>query len=259
MTEKETKEKPDRKLAGPGESTLIRLVGVSKHFVTGETETKALSDINLDISSGEYVAIAGPPGCGKSTLLSILGLLEPVTSGTYLLRGERVDRDSLSQLEQLRDKTIGFVLPFDLIPDLNVYENVELPLTYRRMSARERKEQVQFALETVGMSHRMKHYPGQLSAGQQQRVAIARSIVGKPSILLADEPIGGLNGTDGAAIMELFRKLHAEGMSLCVATQDMQRAAHADRQIYMADGRVVANRTWNTSSIQSNQRDRKGP
>jgi len=244
MTEKESKEKPDRKLTGPGESTLIRLVGVSKHFVTGETETKALSDINLDISRGEYVAIVGPPGCGKSTLISILGLLEPVTSGTYLLSGERVDADSLSQLEQLRDKTIGFVYQSsDLIPDLTVYENVELRLLNLGLSGAERKEWVQNALQTVGMAHRMNHYPGQLSEGQRQRVVVARSIVRGPVILLADEPIGSLNGTDGAAIMELFRKLHAEGMSLCVATQDMHCAAHADRQIYLADGRVVANRT----------------
>jgi putative ABC transport system ATP-binding protein len=244
MTEKESKEKQVRKLAGPGESTLIRLVGVSKHFVTGETETKALSDINLDISRGEYVAIVGPPGCGKSTLISILGLLEPVTSGTYLLRGERVDADSLSQLEQLRDKTIGFVYQSsDLIPDLTVSENVELRLLNLGLSGAERKEWVQNALQTVGMAHRMNHYPGQLSEGQRQRVVVARSIVRGPVILLADEPIGSLNGTDGAAIMELFRKLHAEGMSLCVATQDMQCAAHADRQIYLADGRVVANRT----------------
>src|SRR5436309_3494246 len=219
MTEKESKEKPVRKLTGPGESTLIRLVGVSKHFVTGETETKALSDINLDISRGEYVAIVGPPGCGKSTLISILGLLEPVTSGTYLLSGERVDADSLSQLEQLRDKTIGFVYQSsDLIPDLTVYENVELRLLNLGLSAAERKEWVQNALQTVGMAHRMNHYPGQLSEGQRQRVVVARSIVRGPVILLADEPIGSLNGTDGAAIMELFRKLHAEGMSLCVAT-----------------------------------------
>ncbi len=192
--------------------TLIHLDGVTKVFFTDEVETHALAGIHLEIKSGEYIAIAGPSGCGKSTLLSILGLLDSPTEGKYILNGKSVADLPLSERARVRNREIGFIFQsFNLIGDLNVYENVELPLTYRGMKSAERKERVMAALEKVGMAHRAKHLPSQLSGGQQQRVAVARAVAGSPSILLADEPTGNLDSKNGEAVMELLRELHREG------------------------------------------------
>ncbi|MBV9772847.1 MAG: ABC transporter ATP-binding protein [Gemmatimonadetes bacterium] len=219
---------------------LIHLDGVSKVFYTEEVETHALSSIHLEIEAGEYIAIAGPSGGGKTTLLSILGLLDSPTGGTYLLNGRPVSGLSASERAQIRNREIGFIFQaFNLIGDLTVYENVELPLTYRGMSAAERKQRVQEALERVGMSHRTNHYPSQLSGGQQQRVAVARAIAGKPLILLADEPTGNLDSTNGEAVMELLRELHREGATICMVTHDPRYAQHADRSVHLFDGKVV--------------------
>ncbi len=219
---------------------LIHLDALSKVFYTEEVETHALNNINLGIKSGEFLSIAGPSGCGKTTLLSILGLLDSPTGGTYLLDGEPVANLSASQRAKIRNQAIGFVFQaFNLIGDLTVYENVELPLTYRGMPGSERKERVQAALERVGMAHRMKHYPSQLSGGQQQRVAVARAIVGKPLILLADEPTGNLDSKNGGAVMDLLRELHDEGATICMVTHDPRYAHVAERSVHLFDGQVV--------------------
>ena len=220
--------------------SLIHLDGVTKVFFTDEVETHALAGIHLEIKSGEYIAIAGPSGCGKSTLLSILGLLDSPTEGRYVLNGKEVADLPLSERARVRNREIGFIFQsFNLIGDLNVYENVELPLTYRGMKAAERKERVMGALEKVGMAHRAKHLPSQLSGGQQQRVAVARAVAGSPSILLADEPTGNLDSKNGEAVMELLRELHREGATICMVTHDPRYARHADRSIHLFDGRVV--------------------
>jgi putative ABC transport system ATP-binding protein len=225
--------------AGATES-LIRMEGIKKIFYTDEVETHALSDIHLEIFPGEYVSISGPSGCGKTTLLSILGLLDSPTDGTYLLSGEHVAKLTAADRARIRNKQIGFIFQaFNLIGDLTVYENVELPLTYRGMSAAERKTRVQTALERVGMAHRMKHYPSQLSGGQQQRVAVARAVAGDPVILLADEPTGNLDSTNGEAVMELLKELHRGGATICMVTHDDRYARHAERSIHLFDGRVV--------------------
>jgi putative ABC transport system ATP-binding protein len=227
-------------MTGDGSQPLIRLAGLKKIFFTDEVETHALQDIHLEIQPGEYVAIAGPSGCGKTTLLSILGLLDTPTEGEYTLAGEPVAQLTASQRARIRNRQIGFIFQaFNLIGDLTVYENVELPLTYRGMSASERKQRVQDSLERVGMSHRMKHYPAQLSGGQQQRVAVARAVAGDPLILLADEPTGNLDSTNGEAVMELLRELHRGGATICMVTHDPRYAAHADRSVHLFDGRVV--------------------
>jgi putative ABC transport system ATP-binding protein len=220
--------------------SLIHLDGVTKVFFTDEVETHALAGIHLEIKSGEYIAIAGPSGCGKSTLLSILGLLDSPTEGRYILNGKEVADLPLSERARVRNREIGFIFQsFNLIGDLNVYENVELPLTYRGMKSVERKERVMAALEKVGMAHRAKHLPSQLSGGQQQRVAVARAVAGSPSILLADEPTGNLDSKNGEAVMELLRELHREGATICMVTHDPRYARHADRSIHLFDGRVV--------------------
>ncbi len=221
-------------------SSLIRLEGIKKVFFTDEVETHALSGIHLEIGRGEYVSIAGPSGCGKSTLLSILGLLDSPTEGTYILNEQEVANLNLSERARIRNREVGFIFQsFNLIGDLTVFENVELPLTYRRMDSKERQQRVTEALEKVGMSHRMKHYPSQLSGGQQQRVAVARALGGKPSILLADEPTGNLDSKNGEAVMELLHELHREGATICMVTHDPRFARHADRTVNMFDGRVV--------------------
>jgi putative ABC transport system ATP-binding protein len=203
-------------------------------------ETHALDGIHLEILPGQYISIAGPSGCGKSTLLSILGLLDTPTDGRYVLNGKPVEGLKLSERARIRNREIGFVFQaFNLIGDLTVYENVELPLTYRGMASGERKKRVQNALERVGMSHRMKHYPAQLSGGQQQRVAVARALVGDPLILLADEPTGNLDSKNGQAVMDLMRDLHRGGATICMVTHDPRYASYADRTIHLFDGRIV--------------------
>ena len=219
---------------------MIKLTGLTKVFYTDEVETHALSGIHLEILRGEYVAISGPSGCGKSTLLSILGLLDSPTDGSYTLNGRAVQGLNLSERARIRNREIGFIFQsFNLIGDLTVYENVELPLTYRGMKATERKERTTQALERVGMAHRAKHLPSQLSGGQQQRVAVARALVGNPSILLADEPTGNLDSKNGEAVMELLRELHRAGSTICMVTHDTRFARHADRTINIFDGQVV--------------------
>ncbi len=223
-----------------GRQSLISLEGVSKVFSTDEMETHALAGIHLDIARGEYISISGPSGCGKSTMLAILGLLDTPSHGTYTLNGTRVDQMKLSQRARVRNREIGFIFQaFNLIGDLTVYENVELPLTYRNMPSSERKTLVRDALERVGMSHRVKHYPSQLSGGQQQRVAVARALAGKPSILLADEPTGNLDSANGEAVMTLLNELHQEGATICMVTHDPRYAAKADRSVMLFDGRIV--------------------
>ena len=219
---------------------LISLNGVTKVFYTDEVETHALSGVHLEIQNGEFLSIAGPSGCGKSTLLAILGLLDSPSNGTYLLKGEPVESLTLSERARVRNREIGFIFQaFNLIGDLTVYENVELPLTYRSMASAERKKRVQEVLERVGMAHRMKHYPSQLSGGQQQRVAVARALVGSPSILLADEPTGNLDSKNSEAVVDLLRQLHREGATICMVTHDPRYASIADRTIHLFDGRIV--------------------
>ena len=204
---------------------LIRLENVTKVFYTDEVETHALSGIHLDIRAGEYVSMSGPSGCGKSTLLSILGLLDTPSEGTYWLNDRHVADLTLAERARIRNREIGFIFQsFNLIGDLTVYENVELPLIYRGMPASERKSRVQEALERVQMAHRMKHYPSQLSGGQQQRVAVARALSGHPSILLADEPTGNLDSKNGEATMELLEELHRDGSTICMVTHDPRYA-----------------------------------
>ena len=221
--------------------TLITLDGVGKVFLAEEMETHALSNINLSIVKGEYVAIAGPSGCGKTTLLSILGLLDSPTNGSYLLDGTPADNLTTGQRAQVRNEAIGFIFQaFNLIGDLTVYENVELPLTYRGTGAAERKERVQESLERVGLAHRTRHYPNQLSGGQQQRVAVARAMVGKPLILLADEPTGNLDSKSGGAVIGLLKELHDDGTTICMVTHDPRYAHVADRTVHMFDGQIVS-------------------
>ena len=219
---------------------LVHMEAVSRVFVTDEVETHALAGIDLEIQRGEYVSISGPSGCGKSTLLAILGLLDSPTDGSYVLNGRPVQDLKLSERARIRNREIGFVFQaFNLIGDLTVYENVELPLTYRGMGSTERKRRTQEALDRVGMAHRMKHYPAQLSGGQQQRVAVARALAGDPSILLADEPTGNLDSVNGEAVMGLLTELHQNGATICIVTHDPRYARFAERSIDLFDGKIV--------------------
>ena len=223
---------------------LLHLADVKKVFYTDEVETHALSGIQLDIEKGEYISIAGPSGCGKSTLLSLLGLLDTPSEGEYVLNGRPVENLSLSERARIRNREVGFIFQsFNLIGDLTVYENVELPLTYRGMNSGDRKRRVMEALDRVGMSHRAKHLPSQLSGGQQQRVAVARAVGGQPSILLADEPTGNLDSTNGEAVMELLRDLHHGGATICMVTHDARYAQHANRIVHLFDGLIVKEET----------------
>jgi putative ABC transport system ATP-binding protein len=222
------------------DEAVIDMTAITKVFYTDEVETHALAEVTAIIGRGEYVSISGPSGCGKSTLLSILGLLDTPTGGRYLLNGRQVEDLTMAERAHVRNREIGFIFQsFNLIGDLNIYENVELPLTYRGMRQAERKERVLAALEKVGMVHRAKHLPSQLSGGQQQRVAVARAVAGSPSILLADEPTGNLDSKNGEAVMGLLKELHGEGATICMVTHDPRYAQHADRTIHLFDGRVV--------------------
>ncbi|MDE0262053.1 MAG: ABC transporter ATP-binding protein [Bryobacterales bacterium] len=213
---------------------------MSKVFFTDEVETHALSGIDFEIRDGEYIAISGPSGCGKSTLLSILGLLDTPTAGVYRLNGESVEDLNARQRARIRNRQIGFIFQaFNLIGDLTVFENVELPLTYRGMPSSERKKRVEEALERVGMAHRMKHYPSQLSGGQQQRVAVARALGGDPSVLLADEPTGNLDSKNGEAVMDLLQEVHQGGATICMVTHDPRFEARAKRVVRLFDGKIV--------------------
>jgi putative ABC transport system ATP-binding protein len=219
---------------------VIKLQSLAKVFLTDELETHALADINLEIAKGEYVSIDGPSGCGKSTLLSILGLLDSASSGEYWLNGQAVADLPAADRARVRNREIGFIFQsFNLIGDLTVFENVELPLTYRGMSAAERRERAGQALERVGMAHRAKHLPSQLSGGQQQRVAVARAVAGEPALLLADEPTGNLDSKSGESVMDLLHQLHGAGATICMVTHDPRYARHAQRNIHLFDGRVV--------------------
>jgi putative ABC transport system ATP-binding protein len=223
---------------------VIELEGLKKVFLTDEVETHALTGIHCEIKRGEYFAISGPSGCGKSTLLSILGLLDSPSEGAYRLNGRPVQDLTMSERARVRNREIGFIFQaFNLIGDLTVYENVELPLTYRGMPSSERRQRVQESLDKVGMAHRMKHYPSQLSGGQQQRVAVARALGGQPSILLADEPTGNLDSKNGEAVMDLLRELHREGATICMVTHDPRYARYAERTIHLFDGRIVDEQT----------------
>jgi len=220
---------------------LISLKEIGKVFQTDEVETHALSGVDMEVREGEYAAVDGPSGCGKSTLLSIVGLLDTPTSGLYQFKQQDVTQLSLSRRARIRNREIGFIFQsFNLIGDLTVQENVQLPLSYRGMSGSDQKKLTNEALEKVGMTHRRQHYPAQLSGGQQQRVAVARAIVGKPSILLADEPTGNLDSKNAEAVMELLADLHREGATICIVTHDPRWVHYADRTIHLFDGRIVA-------------------
>ncbi len=220
--------------------SLIHLESLSKVFTTDEVETHALAGIHLEIERGEFVSISGPSGCGKSTLLAILGLLDSPSEGRYVLNGNPVEQLRPAERARIRNREIGFIFQaFNLIGDLTVSENVELPLTYRHVPGAERRKMVREALEKVGMAHRQKHYPSQLSGGQQQRVAVARALVGEPSILLADEPTGNLDSANGEAVIGILRELHRAGSTICMVTHDPRYAQYADRTVRIFDGRVV--------------------
>jgi putative ABC transport system ATP-binding protein len=227
----------------PAGGTLLKLEDVHKIFTTDEVETHALSGVHLEIKRGEFVSISGPSGCGKSTLLSILGLLDAPSRGTYTLEGQPVQGLSLAQRAHIRNREIGFIFQsFNLLGELSVFENVELPLTYRGISPAERKRRVSESLDRVKMTHRAKHLPAQLSGGQQQRVAVARALAGEPAMLLADEPTGNLDSTNGDAVMTLLRDLHQQGATLCMVTHDPRFARYAERTLHLFDGRIVDER-----------------
>jgi putative ABC transport system ATP-binding protein len=221
--------------------TIIHLEAIRKVFTTDEIETHALSEVHLDIAQGEFLSIAGPSGCGKSTLLSILGLLDTPTAGSYTLNNNAASGLKLSERARIRNREIGFIFQsFNLIGDLSVFENVELPLVYRGMPVGERRTRAMEVLEEVGMSHRAKHLPSQLSGGQQQRVAVARALAGRPSILLADEPTGNLDSKNGEAVIDLLKALHQRGSTICMVTHDSRFSGAADRTVHLFDGRIVS-------------------
>ena len=221
--------------------TMIKLTQINKIYRTDEIETQALENVNLEVKKGEFLSIMGPSGCGKSTLLNIMGLLDNPTSGTIEINGTRTENMGDKELAAFRNKTLGFVFQsFHLINSLNVIDNVELPLLYRKMSSSERTALAKAVLERVGLSHRMKHMPTQLSGGQCQRVAIARAIVGNPEIILADEPTGNLDSKMGAEVMELLHKLNKEdGRTIVMVTHNEAQAQQTDRTIRFFDGRQV--------------------
>ena len=219
---------------------IIRLEGVKKVFYTEDVETHAVSDIHLNINKGEFVSITGPSGCGKSTCLSILGLLDSPTEGKYWLNDQDVSDLSLGERSRIRNREVGFIFQsYNLVGDRTIADNVALPLMFRGMKKSERDERVSEALKKVGMTHRAQHFPGQLSGGQQQRVAVARAIAGQPLILLADEPTGNLDSTNGEMVMDLLRDLHKDGATICMVTHDPRYASSADRLVYLADGSIV--------------------
>lgn len=228
-------------IAGKKNTPLISMKQITKVFAGKGLETHALTGVDLDIHRGEYVAICGPSGCGKSTLLSIMGLLDLPTDGDYRLEGQEVAQLKRTQLAKLRSKRMGFVFQnFNLIGDLNVFDNVALPLRYQNIPPAERRSRVAFVLERVGLEDRAAYLPNQLSGGQQQRAAVARALIVEPDILLADEPTGNLDSHHGNAIMDLLGNLHGEGATICLVTHDPRYLTHAGRRIDMLDGRIVS-------------------
>ena len=219
---------------------MIKIENIKKVFRTEDVETWALREVSLEVKAGEFVAIMGPSGCGKSTLLNILGLLSSPTEGTYMLDGKDVSTLSESDRIKLRKGALGFVFQsFNLIDELNVSENIELPLLYMGVSAKERKEAVKAVIDRVAMGHRAKHFPAQLSGGQQQRVAIARAVISNPKLILADEPTGNLDSKNGREVMELLKELHREGTTIVMVTHSQRDASYADRIINLFDGQIV--------------------
>jgi putative ABC transport system ATP-binding protein len=219
---------------------VIRMEHICKVFQGDEEETRALDDVSVDITRGEYVAVAGPSGCGKSTFLSIVGLLDTPTSGRYWLNGRATDTLTMAERARVRNLDVGLVFQsFNLIGDMTVYENVEYPLVVRGVPAADREQRVSAALERVGLTARAKHRPGNLSGGQQQLVAVARAITGRPAVLLADEPTGNLDSKSGEALMEMFAELHAGGATICVVTHDPRWTGQVQRHIQLFDGRIV--------------------
>ena len=219
---------------------MIKIENIKKVFRTEDVETWALREVSLEVKAGEFVAIMGPSGCGKSTLLNILGLLSSPTEGTYMLDGKDVSTLSESDRIKLRKGALGFVFQsFNLIDELNVSENIELPLLYMGVSAKERKEAVKAVIDRVAMGHRAKHFPAQLSGGQQQRVAIARAVISNPKLILADEPTGNLDSKNGREVMELLKELHREGTTIVMVTHPQRDASYADRTINLFDGQIV--------------------
>ncbi|CCX62600.1 MAG TPA: ABC transporter ATP-binding protein [Mediterranea massiliensis] len=220
---------------------MIKTVNLQKVFRTEEVQTLALNNVNIEVNEGEFVAIMGPSGCGKSTLLNILGLLDNPTEGEYYLNGTEVSKYTEAQRTSLRKGVIGFVFQsFNLIDELNVYENIELPLLYMGVPASERKQRIEQAMERMAISHRAKHFPQQLSGGQQQRVAIARAVVANPKLILADEPTGNLDSKNGKEVMDLLKELNKEGTTIVMVTHSQHDAGFADRIINLFDGQVVA-------------------
>lgn len=219
---------------------MIKTENIQKIFRTEEVETWALAEVSVEIKEGEFIAIMGPSGCGKSTLLNILGLLDNPTAGEYFLNGTDVSKFTENQRTSLRKGVIGFVFQnFNLIDELNVYENIELPLLYMKIPSAERKQRVKEAMHRMAISHRHKHFPQQLSGGQQQRVAIARAVVANPKLILADEPTGNLDSKNGAEVMSLLTDLNREGTTIVMVTHSQHDAGYADRVINLFDGRVV--------------------
>ena len=219
---------------------MIKLHNIKKIFRTEEIETWALREVSLEVKEGEFVAIMGPSGCGKSTLLNILGLLDNPTEGTYTLNGRDVSTLKESERTDLRKGVIGFVFQsFNLIDELNVYENIELPLLYMGVPAKKRKERIKAVMDRMAISHRRKHFPSQLSGGQQQRVAIARAVLSNPKLILADEPTGNLDSTNGREVMELLSRLHREGTTIIMVTHSQHDATYADRIVNLYDGQIV--------------------
>ena len=238
---KEPAPKPEESAPDPA-MPVIRLEHVSKVFKgDADEETRALDDVSVDIARGEYVAVSGPSGCGKSTFLSIIGLLDTPSSGRYWLNGRATDRLTLAERSRVRNLDVGLVFQsFNLIGDMTVYENVEYPLSIRGIPAAERKARVDAALDRVGLTARAKHHPGNLSGGQQQLVAVARAITGRPAVLLADEPTGNLDSKAGEALRQMFGELHADGATVCVVTHDPRWSESVQRHIHLFDGRMVS-------------------
>lgn len=219
---------------------MIKLENIKKVFRTEEVETWALREVNLEVKEGEFVAIMGPSGCGKSTLLNILGLLDTPTNGSYMLNGKDVSKLKESERTDIRKGVIGFVFQsFNLIDELNVFENIELPLLYMGTSAKERRKRIEAVMDRMAISHRRKHFPGQLSGGQQQRVAIARAVLPNPKIILADEPTGNLDSKNGKEVMQLLSELHKEDTTIIMVTHSQHDASYADRIVNLYDGQIV--------------------